>query len=77
MTALPYYGISHPASPAPSDPSRSDLQDVSVSPMRLIGSIVLPVLHALSAMPLEMIMAEQVSLFSITVRYYISTVIVQ
>ena len=45
--------------------------------MRLIGSIVLPVLHALSAMPLEMIMAEQVSLFSITVRYDISTVIVQ
>jgi hypothetical protein len=31
-----------------------------VSPMRLIGAIVLPVLQALSTMPLEMIMAEQV-----------------
>ena len=43
-----------------SDPSRSDLQDASVSPMRLIGAIVLPVLQALSTMSLEMIMAEQV-----------------
>jgi hypothetical protein len=44
----------------PSDPSRSDLQDASMSPIRLIGAVVLPVLQALSSMPLEMIMAEQV-----------------
>jgi hypothetical protein len=42
------------------DPSRSDVQDSSMSPIRFIGAVVLPVLQALSSMPLEMIMAEQV-----------------
>jgi hypothetical protein len=31
-----------------------------MSPIRLIGAVVLPVLQALSSMPLEMIMVEQV-----------------
>ena len=58
-----------------SDPSRSDLQDASVSPMRLIGAIVLPVLQALSTISLEMIMAEQVRVTQVRVITSLSEII--